>query len=209
VKDLGHLFRVVQVCIQCPDTRTNWPRPLPCKNWILTLLGSHELVTNGLCEMKRYYRAYIFSATWVLIATSLAKLYSTTGSAKVLDIPEVLLPMTIRQALWLLGSVELLIAVYLFRGTNNLIKLVCVCWLSSNFLLYRLAAVMLTVGKPCPCLGSITEKLPLKPATIDRLLNAVVLYLFFGSLFFLIALWKRKPLADGLTPQGAPAESEV
>lgn len=141
--------------------------------------------------MKRYCG----SVMWILVATSLAKFYSTTGSAKVLDIPEALLPMTIRQALWLAGAVEIVIALYLWRGRNDLIKLVSVAWLGGNFLLYRLAAMMLTVGKPCPCLGSITEKLPFKPVTVERLLTAVVLYLFFGSLFFLFRFGTESWLA--------------
>lgn len=159
--------------------------------------------------MKHYCRYYLVSVMWVLIVTSLAKLYSTTGSAKVLDIPEALLPMTIRQVIWLVGSVELLLAMYLWRGKNNLIKLIAVAWLGTNFVLYRVAAMMLTVGKPCPCLGSITETLPLKPATLDRLLTAVVFYLFFGSLFFLFTTCPRKSRGGSAGQRAAGVQSEA
>ncbi len=136
--------------------------------------------------MKRTCHLYLISVAWLLSATAGAKLYSTLGTAKVLDVPEALLPMSIRHALVIIGAIELAIALVVFFGRNETIKLVCVAWLGGNFLLYRVAAVLLTVGKPCPCLGSITEKIPLKPATIDHILTGIVMYLIFGSLFFLL-----------------------
>jgi len=120
------------------------------------------------------------------MATSGAKLYSALGTVKVLEVPEALLPMSIRHALVLIGFIELAVALLLFFCRSETIKLVCIAWLGGNFLLYRVATVLLTVGKPCPCLGSITEKIPLKPATIDHILTGIVMYLIFGSLFFLL-----------------------
>jgi len=137
--------------------------------------------------MKSYPRRYARSVMPILLITAAAKLYSATGAAKVLDIPDALLPVSIRQALWLVGLIEAAIAGYLILGRTEKIKLVCVAWLGGNFILYRLAAALLAVGKPCPCLGSVTEKLPLPPATIDQLLWLVALYLFCGSMFFLLA----------------------
>src|SRR6266478_9700211 len=100
--------------------------------------------------MRRQFQFYIRSVELLLLVTGPAKLYSATGTAKVLDIPEALLPMSIRQALWLTGLIEVVIAAYLFFGKTEKIKLVCVAWLGGNFLLYRIAAALLAVGKPCP-----------------------------------------------------------
>ena len=136
-------------------------------------------------------KAYVFSVGLILAVTSAAKLYSATGTAKILDVPEGLLPMSVRQALWLVGCIEAAIALLVLIGRNPSIKLVLVAWLGANFVLYRLATVLLTVGKPCPCLGSITEKLPLRPETVDRILGGVVLYLFLGSCLFLMGLRKQ------------------
>jgi len=60
--------------------------------------------------MKQHSQFYVRSVGWILLLTAAAKLYSTTGTAKVLDIPEALLPMSIRQALWLIGLIEAAIA---------------------------------------------------------------------------------------------------
>lgn len=127
------------------------------------------------------------SVACLLSITAGAKLYSATGHARLLDIEEALLPMSIRQALWLIGFIELAIVVVLLVSRSDTIKLVCIAWLAGNFALYRIATLVLAVGKPCPCLGSITERLHLKQATVEHVLVAIVAYMLFGSLFFLIA----------------------
>ncbi len=138
--------------------------------------------------------------------TSLAKIYSTAGTAKILGLPEALLPATNRQTLWFVGLIELVMVFVLLLCKNETIKLTCIAWLGCNFVLYRLGVMLLTVGKPCPCLGSITEMLPLKPATIDRILSVVVAYLLFGSLLFLLA---RKRKARSRVPTGTEATAVI
>jgi hypothetical protein len=148
---------------------------------------------------------YTRSAAGLLLLAALSKIYSTMGSAKILDLPEQLLPLNNRQTLGLVGLIELAIVIIVVLGRSEKVKLMLLAWLSANFILYRLGAALLTVGKPCPCLGSITEKLPLKPATIDHILTAVVLYLFCGSLFFLMALRNRKPAVEPTSERPALA----
>lgn len=147
-------------------------------------------------QEQRLRRIFTHSVVWILMATSLAKIFSASGSAKVLDIPEALLPMSIRQALWLVSLIELTIVLVLVLGKGETFKMTCIAWLAGNFVLYRIGTILLTVGKPCPCLGSITEKLLLKPATIDRILEVIVLYLLFGSLFFLLTRNRTKRSSD-------------
>lgn len=145
------------------------------------------------------FKRYISSVAWVLVFTGLAKLYSATGTAKVLELPEALLPMSNRQMLLFAGLIEIGVAFYARFGKIDLAKLVCIAWLGGNFMLYRIASILFVVGKPCPCLGSITGKLPLKATTIDRILTGIVFYMVLGSLFYLIALWNRRASrgADG------------
>jgi hypothetical protein len=152
-----------------------------------------------IAAMTRIKRSYMSSVVVILTLTALAKLYSATGLAKVLDLPEALLPLSNRQALLLLGVIELVIVLALLVGRNDAMKLICVAWLSSNFVLYRLASFLLVVGRPCPCLGSITEKLPLNPAVIDRILLCLVIYMLLGSCLFLAAL--RWGLRRGISQQ--------
>jgi len=137
-------------------------------------------------------RFFISSVALVLLVTSLAKLYSATGTAPVLELPEALLPMSNRQMFMCAGLVELITAAYLWLGNSEVIKLVWIAWLGGNFVLYRVASVLFVVGRPCPCLGSMTERIPLKPGTISNILGGIVIYMIFGSCFFLVAHWNRK-----------------
>jgi hypothetical protein len=155
-------------------------------------------------EIRMVLRAYVRSVAIILGLTALAKLYSATGGARILDLPEALLPLTNRQTLVLVGIIELIVALSMVVAKSNAMKLIGTAWLSLNFILYRAASLLLVVGRPCPCLGSITERLPLKPAVIDRILISVVVYLFLGSCFFLVVL-RRCRSAVNSQRSGLPA----
>ena len=139
-------------------------------------------------KLQKYCQVYIRSVACLLTLTSVAKIYSATGNVKILTLSEGLLPMSNRQALVLVGCIELAISLYLFCGKSGLVKLVCIAWLSGNFVLYRIASALLVIAKPCPCLGVLTEKLPLKPATINGILIGILVYMVCGSAFFLFEL---------------------
>jgi len=135
--------------------------------------------------MKRACRFFISSTIWMLILTSCAKLFSSFGASKVLDIPDGLLPISVRQTLVVVGAIEFAVVLVLWKARSTFTKLAFICWLGLNFMLYRLFMVLLTVGKPCPCLGSITDRLHISAAAANRVLAAVAWYLLLGSLFFL------------------------
>lgn len=131
---------------------------------------------------KRYFRSIIIS----LSITALAKLVSATGSVKVLDIPDGLLPLTVRETLIMAAVIELSVVFFLTRSRSVISKLVLIEWLGTNFLLYRFGALLLTVGKPCPCLGSATAQLHISRSITDPLLSGLILYMVIGSLGFLL-----------------------
>jgi hypothetical protein len=134
--------------------------------------------------MIKVLRSYTLSVAGVLMLTSLAKIYSSGGSAPLLDLPEAILPMTYRQTLWVVGMIEMAVAFLLLLGSNDRTKLIAIGWLGANFALYRAAVKLLTVGSPCPCLGSITQMLPLSKRTIQGILTGVMVYLICGSVLF-------------------------
>jgi len=145
--------------------------------------------------MKTSCRLFINSAIWILTMTSCAKLFSSLGNAKVLDIPDGLLPMSVRQTLELVGATEVAVVLVLWKAESAFTKLAFICWLGLNFVLYRLFMVILTVGKPCPCLGSITDRLHISTAAANRVLAVVAWYLLLGSLFFISTrAWRDRKL---------------
>jgi len=62
-----------------------------------------------------------------------------------------------------------------------------IAWLGAILIIYRIATWW-EVGsvEPCHCLGVTSESLGLKPTTADSISKALAIFMFLGSLFFLI-----------------------
>jgi hypothetical protein len=138
---------------------------------------------------------FIFSACFLAV-TGIAKLYSATGTAKLLSQSDEFLHVNLRLLMIATGVVELLLAAYLSLGSNNRAKAIALLWLSSNFILYRFANSLLGI-EYCPCLGTLGQKLPISQGNLNALLTAAVLVWLFGSLSVLQGWWHRDTLLDG------------
>ncbi len=147
--------------------------------------------------MKSLRRVFYGSAVVILIVTALAKLISATGKARALALPDPMLMLTNREVLVVAGSIELLLAGYLFFGRKSWLKVPLVAWLATNFLIYRLGLMWMGVHKPCGCLGTITDALAIPPTTVDLLLKIVLAYLLAGSYGLLfLEWWQGRKCAD-------------
>ena len=151
--------------------------------------------------MKLRERLFRWSAIGILTGTAAAKLFSATGSAPILDFPDPLIGFANRQVLVLVGAIELAVVGLLLSPVPLRVKHLILAWISGNFLAYRVAFYSLNIGKPCPCLGTLTERLGLPASLVDWILWVIVLYLLAGSVFLLIQRrWApaAKPLAQQL-----------
>jgi hypothetical protein len=130
---------------------------------------------------------FLVSVATVLLLTAAAKLYSATGTARILSLADPLLHVNNRLLLIALGLVETAVAAYLLvvRGEQRQLRAaIVVLWLSSNFIAYRLGIHFMGVST-CPFLGMLDSKLPMTAGFISNLLGAFVLYWFIGSAFVL------------------------
>ena len=138
----------------------------------------------------RVEKLFVRSAAALLLLTALAKLYSAFGSARILTALDPMMHLCYRQIMVGVGLVELAIGIYLFRGRSAVIKLFAVLWLSTNFVVYRMANDLMNFYV-CPCLGTVGDSLHLSRKQSGSLLQILVLYLFLGSAFSLLAAWTR------------------
>lgn len=60
-----------------------------------------------------------------------------------------------------------------------------------NFHAYRLALGWIAPGKPCACLGTLPEQLPIRPQTVELFLRVMIVCMMLGSSAFLLAPWRR------------------
>lgn len=156
----------------------------------------------------RLFRLFIYSTAALLLLTAAAKLYSATGSVRILTATDPLLHLSYRPIMVAVGLLEAGIAGYLLKGHNVLAQTWLIFWLSSNFILYRFGNAFLHV-KLCPCLGTLADTLPVTKGQVDGFLMATVLYLFFGSSYFLLCEWNTRlaelEMAAPLAPAGRSA----
>jgi hypothetical protein len=128
------------------------------------------------------------SAAALLLLTALAKLYSSGGGARVLQVQDQLLHLGYRPVMILVALVEIAVALFLLKSRGDLTRSLVLLWLSSNFIAYRLGSYLLGVHT-CPCLGQLADRLPLPRGFADILLQLLVLYWFVGSLSTFWRLW--------------------
>jgi hypothetical protein len=146
------------------------------------------------------YELFFRSSGICLLLTAGAKIYSAMGHAGILQVPDpVLFFLTNRFLLAYVAIVELGIAFLALGRSSRLAKAAALFWLGCAFAAYRIAIWHLKPGATCPCLGTLTARMPLKPTTIKSLLEAFDAYLLLGSGSFLVTgfAWRRSRRPQG------------
>ncbi len=144
---------------------------------------------------NRFFKLFIYSTAALLLLTAAAKLYSATGTVRILTATDPLLHLRYRAIMVMIGLLEAVIALYLLWGRNLLPKAWLVFWLSSNFMLYRFGNGFLHV-RLCPCLGTLSNTLPFSKGQVDGFLMLSVLYFFSGSSYILLSAWSQRLAAN-------------
>ena len=118
------------------------------------------------------------SAAAILIFSGLAKIISEFSGVRLLEIEDPLIALSYREMFWIAGPIETLVGLFLFSSVSTWIKLVLVCFLSGNFLMYRCGLWLMKAGKTCTCLGTLTDWIPINHSIIEKLMFLTSIYLF-------------------------------
>lgn len=145
-----------------------------------------------------FMKRFVFSCGAILTLTAFAKFYTLTGHAGMLDMPDPLFRLSYRMLLWIAGLAELATVVFLMLARDDRKKCLCVCCLGLLFALYRLGIVWLQPSRHCPCLGTVTQKLGIRPETADLALEVLLGYLLMGSLYFMLVERRRRRMPDSV-----------
>jgi hypothetical protein len=136
---------------------------------------------------RRIESGFLKSAGVVLAVTGLAKAFSAIGSARALDTPDPIVGLSFRQLLLSVGLIELLIAFFCLFTARRHFSLRAVAWISTNFLVYRLALWSIGWHRPCGCMGNLTDMLHVSPHTADNIMKGVLACLLISSYLLLLA----------------------
>jgi hypothetical protein len=123
------------------------------------------------------------SAAVLLLVTAAAKLYSAGGGARILGVQDELLRLGYRPLMTWAAALEIAVALYLLRSRNGVKRSLVLLWLSANFIAYHLGNYLLGFHT-CPCLGRLSDRLPLPRGMADVLLQVLVLFWFAQSMSY-------------------------
>src|SRR5258708_38572506 len=99
--------------------------------------------------MKRFF---IRTAGGFLLITAAAKLNSAFGAATILQLGDPILYISVKNVLWIVGMIELAIALTCFFSNRVVLQASLIAWLATSFLAYRFGLFWIDYQKPCPCL---------------------------------------------------------
>jgi hypothetical protein len=122
------------------------------------------------------------------MVTGIIKLISLGTHTAILDHNDSLFAfLTKRQSIGIAVVFELLICgLFFFKLVSEHIIALLIFILSSIFISYRLARIIIHAPEPCACLGNITDWFPLiSPKIFDYTLIGILIYLYFGSFIML------------------------
>lgn len=139
-------------------------------------------------------KKYIQSAGVILLFTGMCKFISACGGAPILQFWDPLFNISFRHLLWFVGGGECVVGLFCFVGGRTMIQAAIVAWLSTAFLIYRLALIWIGYHRPCMCMGNLTDALHIPAQTADNALKLVLAYLLLGSWATLVHLLRWRIL---------------
>lgn len=135
---------------------------------------------------------FIRTAGLILVITGLAKVVSTFGTAKIMQMTDPILGIPFRFLLLGVGILELTIAGFCFLRRFEQLGTALVAWISTAFLVYRFGLWFVGWHHPCACMGNLTDLLHLSPQAADNLMKGLLSYMLIGSFITLFCAWKAK-----------------
>ena len=141
----------------------------------------HSSPDSTTSMQQKLIKVFIKTAGCLLFVTSAAKLFSSIGSANVLSQHDPVLLISFRHLLQAAALVELCVAVLCIYGNSRVYQCGAVAILSINILLYRFGLYWIGFHGLCPCLGNLSDMLPVPPQAIDTAMKILLAFLFMGS----------------------------
>ena len=142
-------------------------------------------IREPLNGQNRMYRFYLIACGVILFCSSLVKIISAFGSARILERSDSILTFfTERQTLIFGGLVELLVVLSLAFLKSVNARLFLLFWMGSQFLLYHFG--MNGAPQPCPCLGRASAWLHIQDSALNKFSIALASFIFLGAVFLLM-----------------------
>ena len=138
---------------------------------------------------KRIQEWFVFSAAVLLFVTAACVLLGATSNVSLLDRADPILPLPSRLLFGLVGGLELALSAYLLLGRDMLKKLLLVAWLAACALVYHFGLASSGEANLLVCLGNLTDRIPVRPNTLNWIVPGTLGWLLLGSGVLLVVDW--------------------
>ena len=126
-------------------------------------------------------KAFIYSAGGILLGAGLIRWLIAAGHQPVLAMADPLVGIPVRDALLIVGAVELGVAGICLFGKNLRLQTALLAWLGTNLVVYQVGLAWLHLHPQAGCLGSLTDPLQLARGSLGCVTALMPGYVVLGS----------------------------
>lgn len=131
-------------------------------------------------------RLWCVSCVALLLLAGISKIIAIYQDQPFLYLRDpVISSLTIRKSALLAATCELVIVAVFLIIRSYLFLILAISWLSTVFLLYKLALYLLGGGLPCACLGYFSHMAHLSPQQTGIITLLIIAYFMLPSYYFL------------------------
>jgi len=145
-----------------------------------TVIGSHGI------------KYFVKTSSILLILTGATKVISLFGGKPIIWTVEPITLLPFGAVLLFVGIIEIALGIYICFSLTFINSIGYIMVTAMMFLIYRLALWIMGIHGACPCLGNITDWLPISQNVVQMILKAVLAFWLFGSAFFILACSSTK-----------------
>jgi hypothetical protein len=156
----------------------------------------------------RNLKLFIHAAGGLLLAAAMQRFIIAAGSAPVLSLPDFFFFIPLRDAVLLVGGLELATALVCLYGRRVGFQLGLLAWMATNFAVYRLGLVAMAQHPQGTCIGSLTDPLHFARGITGYIMELIPFCLLIGSYAGGIWFWlhdRRLREAAELLKMACPA----
>lgn len=143
-------------------------------------------------------RYFILCAGLILLAAALTRFLIAVGNAQIMALPDPMLGISLRYALFIVGAIELAAALICLFGKRVGFQIALLAWLGTNYLVVWIGLVWQHCSPQATCIGSLTDPLHLSRGLTGFILQTLPLGLLLGSYAALVQLWLAKRIKPAM-----------
>ena len=144
-------------------------------------------------------RFFIYSAGAILLVFALDRFIIAAGNSSLLAFPEPMFGIPLRRAVWIIGGLELVVAIICLFRKNTDIQPVLLAVFATSFVGLQIGSFWMD-EHPAIFIGSLTDPLRISRGTMGFLIHLLPVYLLAGSYatLFLLFLSKRERIVESV-----------